>query len=590
MCGIFGHIRLPHHDLNRSRSALNELIHRGPDQWGEFFDDYVYLGHRRLSILDTSENGRQPMTDQSQTIIISVNGEIYNFLELKKQLVNDYPFKSTSDSEVLLYGYKEWGISKLLELIDGMYAAVIYDRIRKKILLFRDRAGIKPLYYGRINNFWIWASELKAIKAFDIKNRLEINNTALYDFLTYRYIPTPKSLYKNIFKLEPGHYVIIDIDSNKIQKKRYWKLNTKEINLSISIHDAADELRHLIRQSVSEQLMSDVPVGFFLSGGLDSSTVVQEASTLSENIKTFSIGFDVSEYDETHYAQVMADHCNTKHQKAILNRNAAKSLLNNICRWYDEPFADSSAFPTYLVCQYARNEVTVALSGDGGDEILGGYQWYKNFPLFPKNAIRKNLLFSLLTSIMNSIDNDYIHKQFYRLNARLMAFRRGFPGYAKFFSGLTYEEKMLYRHFWQIPKDYNDYWYFEKFDHPNLPHRTRLQYIDFHTFMHDDVLTKVDRVSMAVSLEVRVPLLSRELIEFCFSLPEKIRFKDQQLKGILKSAYQSILPDTIINRSKKGFGAPISHWKKQDGKKYSSFQEDILALFGLLPKKKNGIR
>jgi asparagine synthase (glutamine-hydrolysing) len=519
MCEIFGHVHLPNHDSDRSRSALNELTHRGPDQWGEFYDDYVYSGHRRLSILDTSENGRQPMTDQSQTIVISVNGEIYNFLELKKQLVHDYPFKSTSDSEVLLYGYKAWGLSKLLEYIDGMYAAVIYDRIQKKVILIRDRAGIKPIYYGKIDKYCIWASELKAIKKFDINHHLKLDNTALYVFLTYRYIPTPKSLFTNIFKLEPGHYVIIDIESGQIQKKKYWQLQVKEKN--ISIQNACESLRYLIGKSVSEQLVSDVPVGFFLSGGLDSSSVVQEACQVSDRIKSFSIGFDVSEYDETHYAQIMANHCNTKHQKEILHKNAPKALLKHFCGWYDEPFADSSAFPTYLVCQYARKDVTVALSGDGGDEILGGYQWYNDFPLFPKKSIQNNTFFSLLPLLMDRLNHDFVHRQCYRLNARLMALRRGFPGYAKIFGGLTYEEKKRYRNYWQIHKDYNDYWYFQKFDRPDLPHRTRLQYIVFHTFIHDDVLTKVDRVSMAVSLEVRVPLLSREIIEFCFSLPEK---------------------------------------------------------------------
>ena len=316
MCGIFGHTCFSEETLNRSREALNTLIHRGPDQWGEWYDSTVFIGHRRLSILDLSENGRQPMTDEDHQLVITVNGEIYNFKELREQIKHQYHFKSESDSEIVLYGYKAWGIERLLNLIDGMYAFCVYDKTRQKIFLARDRVGIKPLYYATLGNLIVWASELKAIECF-CKENLDVDHTAIYDFLTYSYIPAPKTMYKNVFKLEPAHYLEIDIRQNSVTNHCYWELQVAE--KSVSLEDAASQLRYLVQKSVREQLMSDVPVGFFLSGGMDSSVVVAEASGISNKIHTYSIGFDVETHSETHYADIVARHFQTNHNKKILN-------------------------------------------------------------------------------------------------------------------------------------------------------------------------------------------------------------------------------------------------------------------------------
>src|SRR4030067_351076 len=291
MCGIFGHTKFVNDDLNKSRHVLHSLAHRGPDQWGDLFEKGVYLGHRRLSILDLSPLGRQPMTDITGQVSITVNGEIYNYKELKKDLQNTHHFISHSDSEVLLHGYRNWGVEMLLNKIDGMFAFCIYDKAQQKIYLARDHTGIKPLYYAVIGDIIAWASELKAIESFFGKNNLEVDQTALYDFLTYRYFPTPKTLFKNVWKLEPAHYLEIDLNRNKTQKYNYWKLTPT--SQTISRDDAGNHLRQLIKQSVTNQLISDVPLGFFLSGGIDSSVIVSEAAHISQQVQTYSIGFYV---------------------------------------------------------------------------------------------------------------------------------------------------------------------------------------------------------------------------------------------------------------------------------------------------------
>ena len=270
MCGIFGNINKNEINLNFSRRALNKLIHRGPDQQGEYITKNLYMGHRRLSILDLSENGKQPM--ESDNTVITVNGEIYNFKELKSELTQKYHFKSSSDSEVILYGYEEWGLEGLLERIDGMYAIAIYDKKNRLLHLARDRYGIKPLYYSKANGSFCWASELKAIKTFSGEENLSIDYTAVYDYLTYLYIPTPKTLYCDVYKLSPAHYLTYDINEFKIYVSKYWELPVQE--RKINLNDASHQIKDLVSKSVHSQMVSDVPVGFFLSGGIDSSVIV----------------------------------------------------------------------------------------------------------------------------------------------------------------------------------------------------------------------------------------------------------------------------------------------------------------------------
>lgn len=556
MCGIFGFTNFKKSELAKARESLHTLNHRGPDQWNDYFDNNVYLGHQRLSIMDLSEHGKQPMISSDSNVIITVNGEIYNFLELRKELENKYVFRSTSDSEVVLFGYMEWGIDMLLEKIDGMYAICIFDKVKQKLFLIRDRAGIKPLYYGNVNGQLSWASELKAIqKLYENQDILKYDYTAFYDFLTYKYIPTPKSMYKDIFKLEPAHYLKIDIKNNSFDKTQYWRLEIKHCD--DNVETAKNKIYDLVKKSVSEQMVADVPVGFFLSGGLDSSTVVAIASKNHDNINTFSIGFTDKSHDETYFSDLLSKMYKTKHIKKILGENVTKDMFDNIRNWYDEPFGDTSCFPTFLVSKLAKENSTVVLTGDGGDEIFGGYNWYKNFESIRKTSIPFLRFLKVFTRPMKKSKNilgkiaKIIETQFFLDDLEI---------YTTLMDGMLKDDKEKYRKLWNIDKNYDDYWYFKKFYRKDLDLYTRLQYLDFHTYLHDDIFTKVDRTSMAVSLECRIPFMKKEIIEYSFSLSKKVRIYNDELKGVIKESFKDILPIEIIERDKKGFSIPLHNW------------------------------
>lgn len=572
MCGLFGIFSRNSIRKELAIESLNTLSHRGPDNEGYYSKENIFIGHRRLSILDLSVNGSQPMYDKEKNIIISVNGEIYNYKELKSALITKYDFKSNSDSEVILYGYKEWGIDLLLSKIDGMFAFSIYDKIKNKLFLVRDRAGIKPLYYSFINGEYTYASELKAIiKYYQGNLNLQFDNTAIYDFLTYLYIPSPKSLYKNIFKLEPAHYVEFDVSEYKYKKKQYWQIEYK-INNNISFDETLEELISLLKKSIKDQMISDVPVGFFLSGGIDSSTVVALASEFSESLNTYSIGFENDSRDETKYAEIVSSKFGTNHEKKVVKLSEVMQLKENIKTWYDEPFGDTSCFPSYIVSKLAKHSSTVVLTGDGGDELFGGYKWYKSFGKY-----RNYGLSSLLT--LNS--KEYKSSFFNKINSRIEKYFLGdLQLYSKLLSGESAKLKSNYKKLLNIPHDYDDYWFFRKYYINELPLPTRLQYLDFHTYLPEDILTKVDRVSMAVSLECRVPFLSKELIEFSFSIPNRYVYHNNQLKGLLKESLSTILPHEILNREKQGFSIPLRKWNKDFTSNMGKHNE-LIKLFGI---------
>lgn len=572
MCGLIGCTRVASCEPARLRLALDTLSHRGPDQWGEWRDDKVYMGHRRLSILDLSERGRQPMADPDGRVVVAVNGEIYNFQRLRRELEPQYAFASRSDSEVVLHGYKEWDIEGLLERIDGMYAFCAYDAEKQRIYLARDRAGIKPLYYALIGGVFAWASELKALREFFGRDRLETDATALYDFLTYLYVPAPKSLYRNVFKLEPGHYACFDLASGRLDVKPYWHLDATVREWTEA--EAGDELVRLVDESVKEQLVSDVPVGVFLSGGLDSSIVAESANRFSSHIKTFTMQVDEPGHDESPFARRLADHIGTEHHVRVCKAEDAYEWIGRIQDWYDEPFGDMSAIPTHLVSRFSRERIVVALSGDGGDELFGGYRWYAAMLEHSRQRMggwhgarrwtaRSKRWFgrSLMGRAIRRLEFDYV------LN--------DLEYYVRLMGGLLPEDKRTYARQWKIDPGYDDYWHFRKYWRPELPLRTRLQFLDFHTYLPDDILTKVDRASMQVALEVRVPLLSRKLIEFAFSLPESVRYADGLLKGLVKKAYRGKLPPEILYKPKQGFSLPLKAWDLADGSK-ASIQEQIV--------------
>ncbi len=580
MCGIFGYIDKEGIDSSLCHASLNTLTHRGPDQMGEYFDEHIFLGHRRLSILDLSENGRQPM-DSGQTVI-SINGEIYNYQALKNELQSKYIFKSQSDSEVVLYGYEEWGLETLLSKIDGMYAIVIYDKQKQVVHLAKDRYGIKPLYYTNPGKTFTWASELKALTRHAGEGHLEIDFTAVYDYLTYLYIPTPKTLYKDVFKLPPAHLLSYDITSGTHEIKKYWDLSVSENNIPAT--EASESVIALISASVKEQLISDVPVGFFLSGGIDSSIVVSAASEFKKDARTYSIGFEEATQDETQYAKIVADLFKTQHHIKLLKRSDASRMIQRMKIWYDEPYADTSALPSYQVSAMAKEKSTVVLTGDGGDELFGGYDWYTRFNKYKNQRLH---LFSFLKRPISKFRNRF-YDSFAGRVADQLEYRicNDLELYTKLLGGLLKHEKTKYRKQWGIPDDYNDYWYFEKFYRRDLGPMKRLQYLDFHTYLHDDIFTKVDRVSMAASLECRVPFMKKELVEFAFSLCEDTLYAGGHLKGLLKTAYRDILPPEILLRKKRGFNIPLKQWDKTFLNDSNSPQEFILQQFDLTPGKK----
>jgi asparagine synthase (glutamine-hydrolysing) len=553
MCGIFGFTKFKKEELEKARESLHTLHHRGPDQWNDYFDEDIYIGHQRLSILDLSEHGKQPMISPDEKVIITVNGEIYNFLELKKELESKYMFKSTSDSEVVLYGYIEWGIDKLLEKIDGMYAISIYDKEKEELFLARDRAGIKPLYYGNVNGQISWASELKAIqKLYENQNILEYDYTAIYDFLTYLYIPTPKSMYKNLYKLEPAHYLKIDVRSNNFEKIKYWQLEVKKCD--DDIETAKKKIYDLVKKSVDEQMVADVPVGFFLSGGMDSSTVVALASQSHNDINTFAIGFQDKQKDESIFAKKTSEYFKTKHLEKKLDDKSIELIFDDIVNWYDEPNALSSSYPSYYVAELAKHNSTVVLTGDGGDEVFGGYNWYKRFESLQKYSFPFLRILKIFTIPLKKQKNIF-GKVARRFEALFLL--NEMEIYTRLMGGMLKDEKEKYRKLWNIDEDYDDYWYFRKYYKKDYDLYTRLQYLDFHTFLPDACLAKVDRTSMAVSLECRVPFLSKEIIEYCFSLKDDVRLYSSELKGAMKETFKEVLPSEVINRDKKGFSAPL---------------------------------
>ena len=356
-------------------AALDTIVHRGPDAAGLHLAGPVRAGFRRLSIIDLAEEANQPMFDGDSWIVF--NGEIYGFLELRRELEQaGHRFRTRSDTEVLLKAYRQWG-SRFTDHIDGMFAIAIWDAGRQQLRLYRDRPGIKPLYWYFDGSEFAFASELKAIEALIGAGNLRTDGTALYDFLSYRYVPAPKTMYRNCFKLEPGHCLVYEPAACSLTEPApFWRLPVPQESPRHSIDESCEELRSLIDQSVREQMISDVPLGFFLSGGVDSSVVVASASGMGADVSTFSIGFDTDATSETPYARQVAELFGTDHHEKILTRDATLELLPKLRDWFDEPFADESAMPTYLVSRTARENVTVVLTGDGGDEVFGGYRTY----------------------------------------------------------------------------------------------------------------------------------------------------------------------------------------------------------------------
>jgi asparagine synthase (glutamine-hydrolysing) len=581
MCGIIGFQTNNHfQQLKDSLPEATEcLSHRGPDDGGVYFDDMagVGLGHRRLSIIDLSSAGHQPMIGHDGQHVITFNGEIYNFKRIRQNLEDlGHNFKTATDTEVILAAYRQWGIDCLGRFV-GMFAFAIWDRAERRLLLARDRIGIKPLYYHLSDRSILFASELKALMAFKMFERI-IDVDALPLFLHYQYVPAPKTIFINTFKLLPGSYLVFA--DGQASTERYWRLSEKRKKFSprsLKIDDYVAELDNLLTDAVTDRLISDVPLGALLSGGIDSSIVaalMQKTST--SRVKTFSIGFNEADYNEADWAARVARHLGTDHTEFYVSPREALDVIPGLPEIYDEPFADASAVPTYLVSRLTRSRVTVALSGDGGDEQFAGYvrywstrEMYRVFQHLPEDARR--FAFSFLKMLPEKL-----------LAAGYSPLRKILPQrfrvanfiekWNKLISLLKEKQTSeLYRMticLWakdelskliQTPLIRSNFEAaFETAD--SWPLLSQLMFVDQNTYLPDAMLTKVDRASMAVGLEVRVPLLDHRVLEYTCNLPENLKYRNGTGKFLLKKLLSRYVPQSLYERPKMGFGVPIENW------------------------------
>lgn len=566
MCGIAGFFRscAPGADSSALKRMGEALYHRGPDAGGEHLDEYVGLAHRRLSIIDLSADGNQPMFFADGRYAIVFNGEIYNFLELRAELVRGgVTFRSRTDTEVILALYAAKG-SACLEQLNGMFAFAIWDRVDKKLFIARDRIGKKPLYYYHAGGDRLaFASEIKALLQLPGIPR-EVEPTAVVDFLKYLYIPAPKSIFRNIHKLPAGHWLELKLGGEP-RVRQYWDVDFSRKRTG-SVEDAAEELLDLMRDATRCRMISDVPLGAFLSGGIDSSAVVAlMAGVSAAPVKTCSIGFQDRAHDETPYAREVAELFATEHREYVVQENLPETVLRQ-ARFFDEPFADSSSVPTYHVSRLARQYVTVALAGDGGDESFGGYEKYtidrrehQVRQLVPRPVLqllqgaahgRSGLFARKVRTLAGGALADPA-SAFYRTNSNILDEQLASllnDGLAREVKG--YDPGLHTTAAWKKVQ--------------GADHVTGMLYVDLKTYLPDDILVKVDRMSMANSLEVRAPLLDYRIIEFAASLPSSMKIHGSTKKYLLKQAFNKVLPPAIIHRRKHGFTVPLGEWFRQD--------------------------
>jgi asparagine synthase (glutamine-hydrolysing) len=568
MCGIGG---IVYRDRDRSvnqddlQRMCGTMIHRGPDDEGFYVNQHVGLAMRRLNIIDLV-TGHQPISNEDGRIWIVFNGEIYNFPELRVELEKQgHRFSTNSDTEAIVHLYEEYG-RDCVKKLNGMFAFAIWDRRKQSLFLARDRLGVKPLYYFLDDHCLVFGSELKAILAYNEIPR-QIDLEALDSFLTAEYIPAPLSIFQGIKKLPPAHTLIMR--EGKVSIDRYWDL---EFNRSYGCEeDLCETLGELLKDAVRIRLISDVPLGAFLSGGLDSSAIVCLMSEITGRpVKTFSIGFDDPSYNELQYARVVARQFNTEHHELTIQPDVVH-LVQDLVRYLDEPLADVSIFPTYLVSQLARQHVTVALSGDGGDELFAGYEWYiankiasyyRKVPAFlkdgwiprlvdciPPSSHKKGLTNKLKRFVEGSVLPDSL--QHFRWNM-----------FATEESKKQLYSEELQRSLGQINAYDRFSDHFQTTDHADP--LWQQQVADIKTYLADDILVKVDRMSMANSLEARTPFLDYRLVEFATGLPSHLKLKGLQTKYLLKRCMASKLPRTVLNRKKEGFSIPMKNWLKQE--------------------------
>jgi asparagine synthase (glutamine-hydrolysing) len=596
MCGITGFCdfnrRLTKENLHKANEVLH---HRGPDSGNvALFDTslaIVGFGHRRLSIMDVSSNGSQPMYNDDRSIVIILNGEIYNFKEIRKDLIGlGYTFHSDSDTEVVIKAYQQFGIG-IVDRFIGMFAFAIYDMKKQLLFLLRDRAGVKPLYYYHDNGNLLFASELKSLYEYPCFEK-NINEIAVSLYFKYGYIRAPYSIFKNTYKVVPGHYIRIDMASQLVTDHTYWDVVDyyNKPKLKISEEEATEELEKLFASAFQYRMVSDVPVGVFLSGGYDSSLVsaiLQSNST--KKIKTFTIGFHEKKWDEAPYAKQIAEHLGTDHHEYYCTTKEAQDIFPLLADIYDEPFGDSSGIPTTLVSRFARKQVTVSLSADGGDEIFAGYSKYQQMdklnsylrkspaPLVSFGKGVSNLSLKLIPGLKK------IHK-IERLTEILNTYKdAGLPD--------IYSRQFKNKDLYELLPDFDDtiglFDDIKKVNNQNDFINTSLAY-DYRTYMVDDILTKVDRATMSVALEGREPLLDQRIIEFASQLPSGLKYNNGEKKYLIKKIVHKYIPKIIMDRPKTGFSIPVFEWFTTDMKEHLFYyiNEKQFAKHNLLDIKK----
>ena len=603
MCGFTGYISsYPMGKFSNNESIIHEmtgsLIHRGPDSEGYWKDssEGIVMGFRRLAILDTSSNGNQPMISNNGQFVIVFNGEIYNHLILRKEIERiktNHQWLSGSDTETILCGFELWGIHETIQKCTGMFGFAVWCNKNKELVLGRDRLGEKPVYYGwqgeSHDRVFLFGSELKAFQKHPSFQK-EIDRDSVSSFLRYSYVPAPNSIYKNIFKLLPGHMLKVSQRNQKPEMTEYWSatpIAQQNHKLSFaSDSEAIDSLDELLRSSVKQQMIADVPIGSFLSGGIDSSvttSLMQEQSM--EKIKTFTIGFDQKGFNEAEHAKAVAKHLNTDHAELYIDSQDLLNVIPRLSELYDEPFGDSSQIPTYLISKFAKQTVTVALSGDGGDELFCGYNRYKiTDKYWKKLKIIPPFLRRILANSILKIPPQQIDKM-YSLFSRNSQYANFSDKVLKGSNVIASQDIAdLYVGLISACKDPNslviDGIESNKFLHSklstlrNLDDLSLMMLMDLLTYLPDDILTKVDRAAMGVSLETRVPMLNHQIVEFAMQLPQEYKLRDNQTKWLLREVLYRRVPKELIDRPKAGFAIPIGFWLRTSLKDWA---DDLLS-------------
>ncbi len=582
MCGITGWINLEQPNAKDHTEAVlhsmcASIVHRGPDSEGIWMDDTVALGMRRLSIIDL-HTGDQPVFSEDRSIVVMMNGELYNYREVRDSLEKrGHKFVTQTDTEIVPHLYQEYG-EDFVDHINGMFAIALWDTRKKKLVIARDRFGEKPLYYGVFDGKLLYASEPKALLAHpSVKADLDLD--ALRHYLSFDYVPAPHSIYKGISKLPAAH--VMTVENGEVRTRRYWNLTWNKNGHKPTLKQAAGELRGLLSDAVGMRLVADVPLGILLSGGVDSSAVAAFAvQHATEKVKTFSIGFEEDSFDESRYARQVAHYLGTEHYEATLSVETAADLISEIGSWLDEPLSDGSLIPTFMLARFVRHHVTVALGGDGGDELFAGYpmyyghkvaNWYSAVPRLVRSGMIEQVVKRLPVSTKN-LSFEYRAKRFVR-SSNYDSITRHHSWFGSF--TIDEQESLLTpdvreqasadiyrgaRELLTICDARNEI--------------EQMQYLDINFYMAEDILTKVDRAAMAVSLETRAPFLDPRIGQFAATVPLEYKLHGSKGKYILKKSLEGLLPNEILHRRKKGFGIPIADWLKG---RLNPLMHDLLA-------------